>query len=125
MASGVGIKRMIHQTHSYARGRKAGHWWTQCAVASQDSLMCSLHHYGTKMLEWAYHPNQHPRVVITGWWVGHGSVSDQGGVNAALDALGSTLRYHRDARGGGPRVNPFRVSVAAARGLRPITPPVY
>lgn len=131
MASGIGIKRMIHATHSYARGRKAGHWSTQCAVTSQESLLCSLHHYGTKMLEWHFQPDKHPRVVMTGWWVGYGSASDQGGVNAALDALGLPQHYYRDARGGGPRVNPgasYRVSASvgrAASSIRAITPPDY
>lgn len=73
------------------------------------------------MLRWRYTDP----IIIEGWWVGWGSVSDQTGVNAALRALGSPMRYSRDRSGGGPRVNPsFRVPGAMAK-LSPITPPVY
>lgn len=125
MARGIIVERLIRKTHSNARDYRSGPWSTQCAVTSQDTLLCSLHHYGTRMLEWHYHPNQHPPVTITGWWVGHGSVSDQQGVNAALKALGSEKRYYRDERGGGPRVNPYRVAASVSRGITAITPPVY
>lgn len=88
-----------------------------------------LIHYGTKMLEWrldtrhAIAGHTMP-ATVTGWWIGHGSVSDQTGVNAALRALGSSMRYSRDTRGGGPRVNPYRIASGMAR-LTNITPPVY
>ena len=84
--------------------------------------MAALYHYGTRMLEWSYRGTD---IAITGWWPGWGSVSDQQGVNAALHALGSNKRYSRDKRGGGPRVNPYRVSASVGRGLNVITPPVY
>ena len=54
----------------------------------------TLHHYGTKMLEWNYYPAA-KRVEMLGTWTGIGSTSDQTGVNSALMALGSPLRYSR------------------------------
>jgi hypothetical protein len=82
------------------------------------------------MLEWDYNPNHAERVVILGTWTGWGSVSDAQGVNAALDALGVNMRYRRDAKGGGPRINPrgrrnaVQVSVGgrAISAISPATP---
>lgn len=118
MARGVGIQHIVDKI---MRGRKsiyrAGKWRTQ---RSADGNAYHLYHYGTEMLRW-----NHAREV-TGWWGGWGSVSDQEGVNAALRALGSPLRYHRDRAGGGARVNPaYRVSATVGRSINAITPPVY
>ena len=41
--------------------------------------------------------------------IGHGSVSDQGGMNIILEQLGIRLRYRRDERGGGPRYEVLNV----------------
>lgn len=54
----------------------------------------TMHHHGTKMLEWNYYPAV-KRVEMIGTWTGIGSASDQTGVNSALMALGSPLRYSR------------------------------
>src|SRR3954454_7829454 len=61
-----------------------------------------LWHYGTLMLHWSI--LRDGRTHIIDWSEGHGSVSDQGGMNTAFRALGVPYRYSRDARGGGPRV---------------------
>jgi len=115
--AGKGVRRLVKLAHTGNRQEYRNGPWrvTRTGLAGG-----ALYHYGTKMLEWVWDERE---AQITGWWVGHGSVSDQTGVNAALDALGSPLRYHRDARGGGPRVNPFRAGVGA--GIRAQTPPVY
>lgn len=83
-------------------------------VTIDANLDGELLHYETKMLAWRYEPRTDGsvHVNVTGTWTGYGSVSDQTGVNAALWALGSPLRYSRDARGGGPRVNPLPLSTA-------------
>src|SRR5262245_26306208 len=68
-----------------------------------DGFVRRLYHYRTLMLEY--------RIVRTrdgyGHSVihmseGHGSVSDQGGMNTAFRALGLPYRFDRDQRGGGP-----------------------
>lgn len=46
------------------------------------------------MLEWTYHYSRN-EVHIERTWTGHGSTSDQTGVNAALLVLGSPMRYSR------------------------------
>ena len=53
-----------------------------------------LLHYTTDMLAWTYRPST-GEIRITGTWTGHGSTSDQTGVNSALMALGSPLRFSR------------------------------
>jgi hypothetical protein len=42
---------------------------------------------------------------------GHGSVSDQGGMNTAFKVLGLPLRYDRDYRGGGARITRLEVDL--------------
>jgi hypothetical protein len=88
---------------------KSGPWRVE---SKQDEVpgryfLQSLWHYSTEMLRWSYDFTS-GQVTIIGTWTGHGSVSDQTGVNSALWALGSSLRYSRDQRGGGPRINPRR-----------------
>lgn len=94
----------------------------------QFRFIMHLYHYGTAMLKWQqeFSPQGHDRGgIIMESWTGYGSVSDQSGVNSALLAIGSELRYRRDDKGGGPRVNPtFRVPTSSA-SIRAITPPVY
>lgn len=144
MAQGKGVRQLIKKAHAYAEHHgvigpvryKKGPWivegtktrpsmpWARACVTpggSASTYTFSLIHYGTEMLRWRY--TLGGAVEITGTWTGWGSVSDQTGVNAALDALGSRMRYSRDRRGGGPRVNPFVASRAAS--IRPATPPVY
>jgi hypothetical protein len=106
-----------------ARYTKVGPW-----RAELEGHTGRLFHYGTKMLEWTYqlHAGDSPMTItVTETWTGHGSVSDQTGVNGALDALGSRLHYYRDSRGGGPRINPsFRVGSMVGT-LRSISPAQY
>lgn len=121
MARGIIVARLIKKAHMGNRSEyKNGPW----RVIRTGLTGGALFHYGTKMLEWVWDDRS---AKITGWWAGWGSMSDQQGVNAALDALGSTLRYYRDTRGGGPRVNPasYRVSATVGRMVNAITPPDY
>jgi hypothetical protein len=141
MGRGVGITRIVNIANAAAAGEsgawnhmrsdgpakyaKEGKWKVEL-----EGNIGRLYHYGTKMLEWRYGRRTLPMSIeITGWWVGWGSASDQEGVNAALRALGSEKHYYRDARGGGPRVNPgYRVSASvgrAASSISSITPPEY
>lgn len=139
MARGIIVGRLVKKaTLSYATGRamgmrkdgsvyvaKTGPWRVEMAWGTGGAV-AALYHYGTRMLEWSYSGTD---IKITGWWVGHGSVSDQQGVNAALHELGAPQRYYRDIRGGGPRVNPgYRLSASvsrAASSISSITPPEY
>lgn len=103
-----------------ARYLKKGPWKVEL-----EHNIGRLYHYGTKMLEWEYGRRTLPITIkVTGWWSGHGSASDQTGVNATLRALDSKLRYSRK---GGAHVNPasYRVSASVGRMLAPITPPEY
>lgn len=56
-------------------------------------------HYDTAMLEWLA-----DSTVVSYYNLGHGSVSDQDGVNKIARAAGLPIRYYRDTRGGGPRI---------------------
>lgn len=71
--------------------------------AEFDGATIDIWHYGTRMLR-AYGNPDHGW-MIEDWDLGHGSVTDQQGMNRLFRALGYTaLRYRRDAKGGGPRI---------------------
>lgn len=144
MEKGAGVRQMVHVANAAAAGEtgawnhmkkdgpakylKKGPWRVEL-----EGNIGRLYHYGTKMLEWSYGRRTLPMTItVTGWWAGHGSASDQTGVNAALSGLGlSHMRYRRDQAGGGARVNPggsYRVSASvgrAASSISAITPPEY
>lgn len=119
MASGKGVRDMIHHARRTGRSGKRGPWRVEVDGHAGISYGYLIH-YGTRMLKWRWEP-----LEILESWTGYGSVSDQTGVNAALDALGSRLHYSRDARGGGPRINPFRVGSMVGGMLRSASPAVY
>lgn len=109
-----GVGKLIRRAHAYTREHGVGKalkysygpWKVYGTTGgSASAYTFSLHHYSTEMLRWRYTPASDTSVV-EGTWTGWGSVSDQTGVNHALRALGSNLRYSRDTKGGGPRVNP-------------------
>lgn len=60
-----------------------------------------LWHYSTLMLSWS---GDGDGIFYCYTCLGHGSVSDQGGMNTAFRILNIPLRYDRDYRGGGPRI---------------------
>lgn len=60
-----------------------------------------LVHYQTIMLQWTDGPMG---TEIIDFSTGHGSVSDQNGMNIAFTALGLNYRYDRDWKGGGARI---------------------
>ena len=124
-----GVGKLVHRaTAAFREGRSLrrgqvsyGPWRVELHGGTGK-----LFHYGTQMLEWKY-KDYHGNVEITGTWTGWGSTSDQQGVNAALYALGSPMRYSRDKRGGGPRINPRRrrnASVTRVLAVRAVSPTV-
>lgn len=72
----------------------------------------TLWHYATPMLTW--NVNDPADADVLDYSTGHGSVSDQGGMNQAFRALGLPLRFDRDGRGGGPRITDIADRLAAA-----------
>jgi hypothetical protein len=117
--AGKGVRELVRRAMS--GGKTVGHrpWSVQVERSAERGMVFTLRHYGTNMLQWDLNKD------ILGTWTGWGSVSDQTGVNAALDAIGSNLRYSRDTRGGGPRINPFRVGSMVGGMLRSASPAVY
>lgn len=81
-----------------ANGKGRTHGWT----VERDNSVATLVHYSTPMLRWDVRAPRESHTVIS---IGHGSVSDQNGMNTAFRTLGIARRFDRDARGGGPRVS--------------------
>ena len=96
--------KLISERNTRASAGSNGSW--RLERTSNDEYV--LVHYATPMLSWYDHPDG---VVITGYSVGHGSVSDQGGMNVAFRVLGVPYRYYRDWHGGGPRITELTESV--------------
>lgn len=104
-----------------AREGRAGAWRVTQVVSRDGSALLDdvfqLWHYDTCMLEW--HESEMGS-TLTYTNIGHGSVSDQNGVNTAFRVLGMNMRYDRDKRGGGPRIVTVR-----AIGHTAVCEPVY
>lgn len=81
---------------------RAGAWSALDEVDDEGLEVRTLYHYSTAMLAWYYRDPAAWTEVLS---LGHGSVSDQQGVNKVLQALGVGLYYSR--RGGpfGPRAH--------------------
>jgi hypothetical protein len=73
---------------------RAGKW-----RVTRDGSVCELWHYSTLMLRWE-DTGHGAQVWYTG--TGHGSVSDQGGMNTAFKVLGLPLYFSRK---GGAEIN--------------------
>ncbi len=86
----------IRQIIERGRGH-ASSWRVERGTTPDGALAtCSLYHYSTRMLVWR---EDVPRdSAVLDWSLGHGSVSDQGGMNTAFDVLG--LPYYYSRRGG-------------------------
>lgn len=134
MSQGVGVQRIVRKVMEGNRGlrkdgpvfyAKSGPWRAEIEPGTFGGRADKyrLIHYGTTMLEWEI--DNRGVTTITGTWTGWGSVSDQTGVNAALRVLGSSMRYSRDARGGGPRINPRFMAPGAMMKFTPHTAPTY
>lgn len=83
----MGIASIVH-----AGKGTAGHWAivpAELVPGSGDMDGLALRHYSTIMLAWRKSDN---RIVYLS--TGHGSVSDQGGVNVALKVLGGWWPLH-------------------------------
>lgn len=87
--------------------QRAGHGGAWEAVYSPASATVRVWHHDTMMLE----TGPDGVYVNLGW----GSVSDQNGLNRILPYARPGWRYFRDAKGGGPRLEP--VSEGALDGL--------
>jgi hypothetical protein len=95
--------------------------WVSHDVTDDDGFAVRVvWHYSTLMVEFV-------DMGDGSWWagavsVGHGSVSDQNGVNTLFQSVGSDLRYRRDAKGGGPRIvnGVYGNLVATADGSGPV-----
>jgi hypothetical protein len=91
-----------------ADGRAGSHgaWRVHRWTPANGGACATLYHYRTAMLSWRIDQPDDPSVLAYG--TGHGSVSDQGGMNTAFRALGLPYRFDRDQRGGGPRITELR-----------------
>lgn len=86
--------------------------WRVYATTEGITTVWELWHYSTLMLKWEYvcvHVPGDPtplqtehRVVYKS--IGHGTVSDQHGMNTAFRVLGLPYRMDCDWKGGGPRI---------------------
>jgi hypothetical protein len=101
------------------RAGSGGAWRVERRPDDADPFPGALElwHYSTRMLLWRDGPDG---VDVLDWSLGHGSVSDQRGMNTAFAELDLSYRYDRDERGGGPRLTELdeRPSEGRARYLR-------
>lgn len=76
-----------------------------------DGFVRRLWHYQTLMLEYRIVRGRdgYLKPHVLSMSEGHGSVSDQQGMNTAFKVLNLPYRYDRDQRGGGPRISELKV----------------
>ena len=105
------------------QSRKVGKWSFTDSYQSIGGHVREIFHYSTKMVEFVGFERtfNHDRNEMDLEWqvtfvgIGHGSVSDQGGINQLLSTTGIWRNGHemyqsygyymaRDQRGGGPRI---------------------
>ena len=80
--------------------------WTSSVEHRDDGThVCSVFHHGHWMLN--VKMDDAGNYIINHLSLGHGSVSDQGGMTTIFGQLGIRLRMRRDAQGGGPRWETF------------------
>ena len=89
------IEEIIRNRHSASHRVLKAHAWR---VEKPDSdpfvgIEYELWHYSTRMLHWR--ESQRNGVELLSLSLGHGSVSDQNGVNIAFRVLGLPLYYQR------------------------------
>lgn len=80
---------MASLTDVILAGKGKAHAWQ----VTQDNGVCRLYHYSTCMLVWNLHDPCDPEVLD--YSLGWGSVSDQGGMNRAFEALGIPRYFSR------------------------------
>ncbi|HSW91501.1 MAG TPA: hypothetical protein VLG09_02555 [Candidatus Saccharimonadales bacterium] len=71
-----------------------GAWSISQDVDKDNKTYYHLYHYATRMVSWYRNEDGTAEVFYTN--IGHGSVSDQQGVNAALYELNAPMRYARN-----------------------------
>lgn len=89
------IEEIIANAEGSAGSRRA---WT----VERTANTVELYHYSTLMLVW--NPSNPRDESVLYYGIGHGSKSDQGGMNTAFRTLRLPLRFDRDRKGGGPRI---------------------
>jgi len=101
----MSITSIMENRHRERGFRESGAWRVAWVVDNEGSALMDdvfqLWHYTTCMLEW-HESEMGTTLMHTD--TGRGSVSDQNGVNKALNVLGVPMRYRRDQRGGGARI---------------------
>lgn len=80
----------------YGKAGSNGAWRVGGTRLSNGVVLKELWHYGTRMLAWREDRPADPDYLD--YSIGHGSVSDQGGMNQAFRILGIPLYFSR--RGG-------------------------
>lgn len=96
------LQELIATRRTTASIKRAGHWRIEREMC--DPFVgpeFSLWHYSTRMLHWIDYPNG---AVIVSVSLGHGSVSDQQGLNRAFMSLRIPLYYSR--KGGAGFIGP-------------------
>jgi hypothetical protein len=90
----VTLREIIEQGSGSAGS--GGSWRVETEETAEGITLRNLYHYATRMLTWnADSPRDSAFLYFD---TGHGSVSDQGGMNTAFDVLG--LPYYFSRRGG-------------------------
>jgi hypothetical protein len=95
----VTISEIIRDARDGARAGSGGSW----RIVRRGNV-AELWHYATEMLSWNVERPDDPAVLD--YSIGWGSVSDQSALNIAFKVLDLPLHYSRDAKGGGPRIEP-------------------
>jgi len=80
------IKELIEQGEGKAHNWKV----VKPDTAPGDGDLRELYHHSTRMLTW-----NHTTKEVIDWDLGHGSKSDQDGMNIAFQVLGSKYYYSR------------------------------
>lgn len=105
------VNKLVTRYLQTGKGGRSGPWAVEVTPGTGGAV---LMHYSTAMLSIVREPPSAQSLST-----GRGSVSDQAGVNAAIHAVYGWQSpigwFHRDRRGGGPRVNPRRNPMARYR----------
>src|ERR1041384_3976769 len=105
------IEELVYKSRKLARWSSYNSYSDAADVDGQRAYFCLrvIKHYNTQLIGVRISPNGHllspaslhQPILFS---LGHGSVSDQYGLNKIFRVLGLNWRYLRDVRGGGARV---------------------
>lgn len=85
-------------------GKRAGNWNTIVVDDGTLPVAYELYHYNTCMLRWAEYNDGNRALYLA---TGHGSKSDQKGMNKALRALGMGQTHYYSRTNGPQIVDPY------------------